>query len=525
MSDDIERAVAKHRCEKDHLFFTRYFFKQREGSKFRVNWHHHVIADALQDVFDGKTQNLVINVPPGSSKTEMAVINVIARGLAKNPNSRFLHLSYSDDLAVSQNSAKARDIVASEEYQSMWPRRIATDTKAKGRWNVMIDNPDGTQRKGGGVYATSVAGQVTGFRAGHMADGFQGAIIIDDPLKPEDAFSKTKLDAANRRLLTTVKSRRARPETPIIVIMQRISDGDPVKFIKDGNLGRGWKHIVIPALIDEDYVKKSIPVKYHHLLDSSVRDEKGRFSYWQFKEPLDELLDMERGGAVDKDGNLISKQVFNAQYQQSPTALGGNVIKGHFFVRYQALPKILYRKIYADTAQKTKEHNDFSVFQCWGMGADGKIYLLDQLRGKWESPDLKRQARAFWAKHAAWDPDKFGHLRQMIVEEKSSGTDLVQTIKLPERDPTGKVVAPQIPVKGLERNKDKYTRVQDALPYLEIGSVCIPEAAPFTSDFVGECEAFKADMTHQHDDQVDPMLDAVEDMLSTQNKTKVWENL
>ncbi len=192
--DEYKLAAAKAKCSKSHLFFTRYFFKQREGSKFLINWHHEWIADVLEKVYTGENENLVINVPPGSSKTEMTVVNFVARGLAINPNARFLHLAYSDDLAL-LNSSKARNIVTSDEYQTLYPLKLASDTKAKKRWNVMSDG-----KIAGGLYATSLAGQVTGFRAGHMAPGFQGAILLDDPLKPEDAYSKSKLEAANRKL-------------------------------------------------------------------------------------------------------------------------------------------------------------------------------------------------------------------------------------------------------------------------------------------------------------------------------------
>ena len=63
----------------------------------------------------------------------------------------------------------------------------------------------------------------------------------------------------------------------------------------------------------------------------------------------------------------------------------------------------------------------------------------------------------------------------------------------------------------------------DGQPYMEMGSVCLPENAPFTNDFIQECEAFTADGTHQHDDQIDPLLDAIVDMLGGKNKVRLWE--
>lgn len=502
---EVERAVAKAKCENDHLFFTRYFFKHRQGIKFLVNWHHHLVCDTVQRVIDGTLKNVVINVPPGSSKTEIVAINLIARGLAINPRARFLHISYSDDLAL-LNSQTARDIVQSDEYQDKWPLKIADDSRSKKRWNVEVDG-----KSAGGVYAVSLGGQITGFRAGHMTDGWQGAIIIDDPLKVEDSYSKTRRDAANRKLVSTVKSRKASPDTPIIVIMQRLAEEDPTGFIKAGKVTGDWEFIEIPSLVDDQYVD-ALEEKYRDLVDQDAeRDEKGRYSYWPYKEPLEELLEMERGGK-GKDGNPTSRYVFSGQYQQRPSPLGGDIIKSENFGRYKVLPRMLFRKVFGDTAQKTAERNDFSVFQCWGLGEDGHIYLLDLIRGKWPAPELKRRAIAFWHKHKETG-DFDSVLRQMLIEDKSSGTGLIQDIQADGG----------IPVKGIERATDKLTRVMDVVSYIEAGLVCIPEDAPWVADFVAECEAFTADDTHAHDDQIDPMVDAIKDMLA--KKRSIYDTL
>lgn len=491
----VELAVAKAKCENDHLFFTRYFFKHRQGIKFRVNWHHHLISDTVQRVIDGELKNVVINVPPGSSKTEIVAINLMARGLAINPRARFLHISYSDDLAL-LNSGTAKEIVQSDEFQALWPLKVADDAKSKKRWNVEVDG-----KTAGGVYAVSLGGQITGFRAGHMTEGWQGAIIIDDPLKVEDAYSKTKRNAANRKLVSTVKSRKANPDTPIIVIMQRLAEEDPTGFIKAQKVPGDWVFINIPALIDDEYVD-ALPEKYRDLIDSETRDEQGRYSYWPYKEPLPDLLELET-----KD-----RYVFSGQYQQRPSPLGGDIIKGQFFGRYTVVPPLRFRKILADTAQKTAERNDYSVFECWGAGEDGRIYLLDLIRGKWPAPELKRRAIAFWNKHKDVG-EHASPLRQLLVEDKSSGTGLIQDIQ----------ASGSIPVKGIQRTTDKLTRVMDVVSYIESGLVWIPEAAPWTNDFVSECESFTADDTHAHDDQIDPMCDAINDMLV--RKKSIYENL
>jgi len=101
----------------------------------------------------------------------------------------------------------------------------------------------------------------------------------------------------------------------------------------------------------------------------------------------------------------------------------------------------------------------------------------------------------------------------MLVEDKSSGTGLIQDIQS----------SGSIPIKGIERATDKLTRVMDIVSFIDSGLVCIPEAASFTNDFVAECEAFTADDTHAHDDMVDPMVDAVNDMLA--RTRSIYDNL
>lgn len=206
-----------------------------------VNWHHRLIQDTLQKVIDGDIKRLIINLPPGYTKTELATINFIARGIALNPMSRFLHLSYSDSLAL-ENSSTARMIVQSESYQEMWGVNLRDDADSKKKWWT---------EQGGGVYATSAGGQVTGFRAGHMSKEFSGALIIDDPVKPGDAdYQERKM--VNNRFNETIKSRLATENTPIIVIMQRIHKNDLSGYLLKGGSGEKWYHLNLPVHSTKD---------------------------------------------------------------------------------------------------------------------------------------------------------------------------------------------------------------------------------------------------------------------------------
>lgn len=232
--------VRRIECEEDGLYFARYFFKQRTGGRMIVAPHHRVIQSTLDRVVSGEIQRLIINVPPGYTKTELATINMIAHGMALNPRARFLHLSYSHNLAL-LNSSIARATVKSTPYQSMWPMTLRDDSDSKAMWWT---------EQGGGVYASSAAGQVTGFRAGHMEPGWQGALIIDDPVKPDDAYSDTVRGGINNRFNETIKSRLAVETTPMIVIMQRIHYHDLSGYLLRGGSGEMWHHLNLPVIID-----------------------------------------------------------------------------------------------------------------------------------------------------------------------------------------------------------------------------------------------------------------------------------
>jgi len=249
-----EKRMLKHMLENDGMQFMRYFFALREGNKMIRNWHHYAIEYVLQAVFDCKIDRLIINIAPGYTKTEQAVLNFITRGIALNPRSKYIHTSYSGDLAQ-ENSSKIKQTVQTPEFQELWPMQTRTDTKGKKRWFTDL---------GGGMMATASGGQITGFRAGRMESGFTGAFINDDPVKPDDAYSNVKRNAINNRFNNTMRSRLAVESVPMINIMQRIHEDDLTGFLLKGGSGDKWHHLVIPTHLTEETLNKPYPEEYTH---------------------------------------------------------------------------------------------------------------------------------------------------------------------------------------------------------------------------------------------------------------------
>lgn len=463
-----EREALRLACEQDLLTFTALMFRARMAQPFLVNWHHAKIVDALMAVYRGEIHNLLITMPPGGTKTELAVIHFMAWCFARSPHCRFLHLSGAAELAA-LNSATVKEIIELDEFQSLWPRRIRPDTRAKSRWNIDVGG-----RTAGGVYATSTGGQVTGFRAGYIRPGFSGAIIIDDPLKADDVWSDAKREAANRKITGTIRSRRASTEhTPVILIMQRLHEDDPAGHALAGDYALDFTHLEIQAVLDEDTDKER--------------------SYWPEKESLASLQELR-----EKD-----PFTFAAQYQQRPTSLGGVMFKRDMIQRFRGRPEGLVRAgIFCDTAMKEGEKNDYSVL-LYAATDDRDVYILDLDRGKWTAPVLLERAKSFWERHKPHRISNPLRFTGCHIEDKASGTGLIQTLR----------AQTSIPVIAVQRNRDKVSRANDVLPYVAGGRLYIPDDQPWADALIAELCAFSPAMTHAHDDQVDTVVDAIDTLL------------
>ncbi|NEM18604.1 phage terminase large subunit, partial [Escherichia coli] len=123
-------------------------------------------------------------------------------------------------------------------------------------------------------------------------------------------------------------------------------------------------------------------------------------------------------------------------------------------------------------------------------------------------PELIGAASAFYKGHEEKVHGRMCALGVFHIEDKQSGTGLIQSLQTLGNIPVGPVVRE-------DGRADKVQRLNGVLPYIEAGMVGIPEHANWTSDFLAECLAFTPMMTHAHDDQIDPMVDGLTDFLGT----------
>jgi predicted phage terminase large subunit-like protein len=435
--------------------FARYMFKARRGHDMLENWHQQAICETLERVYLGDLSRVIINIPPRSGKTEIAVKDFMAWTMGLEPDAEFIHASYSKRLATA-NAYDVRAIMQHDAYRAIFPWvGLQDDSKAKDEFRTT---------EGGIVYATGAEGTITGYGAGKMREGFGGAIIIDDPHKAGEAASPVMRQNVIDWYQNTIQSRLNRPGVPIIVIMQRLHEEDLAGWLLNGGTGEPWHHLNIPA-----------------------RDGNGQ-SFWPAQFPSDMLDRLE----------TTSPYVYAGQYMQNPAPLGGGIFKDEWWRFLDVPPLTKWRVIYADTAQKTKEQNDYSVFQCWGKTVDGQACLLDMVRGRWEAPELETMARAFWSKHHA--VQNAGALRAFKVEDKVSGTGLIQKLK-----------REGIPIIPIQRNIDKVTRAMDAAPYVQSGNIIVLRNLEHLVDFLSEASVFP---NGTHDDMIDAAMSAISDMMA-----------
>ena len=456
----INPSILKGILLEDFIRYLRWSFKTKYNSKIILKDFHIEVCKALIEVYEGEIDNLIVNMPPRSGKTEI-VNTFIEWSLTKHPNSKYIMTSYSDSL-VSNSSQSIRDIINSQEHKKLFGLDTKKDTQSKKLWKTVAD---------GGIYAVSSFGQITGFGAGLKSDGWGGCIVIDDPLKPNDSNSTTQLSKIKEWYQTTLSNRKNKPKTPIIIIMQRLNTDDLVGCITRNEFKdlHTWK-----------------------ILKVQMYDEVNKLSKWEEFYPKKMLEQIRESNS----------SYFYSQFQQEPIIKGGNRIKYDWFKWWSVLPKIDYTFITVDTAQKTKEQNDFTVMQCWGVSKDKDIYLLDMIRGKFEAPRLRQTAKTFYKK---WDDNSIATLRKMYIEDKSSGSSLIQDLK-----------AEKMKIGDIQRNTDKVFRCDDKSPHIEAGRVYLNEDIPHIQDLIDEALAFP---NGKHDDTIDPLLDAIN--ISQVNNNKI----
>jgi predicted phage terminase large subunit-like protein len=458
LNTPIDR-INKVLAERSLAEFVKQLWPYIDPHPYVHGWHIDAICEHMEAVVNGDIKRILINIPPRHMKSISISVGLCPWAWLKKPSLQFLYSSYASGLSI-RDGVKARRVIDSPMYKSRWGEKftLTSDQNTK----IRFDNKEGGYR-----ISTSVDGMTTG-EGGDI-------IVIDDPNNVKEAESDVKRNSTNEWFDEVMQSRFNDPKTgALVVIQQRTNAQDLSGHILKKYGTDEYYHLILPA----EYEPKTRSISWGGWVDP--RTEEG------------ELLWPERFGVPEVERLKLSLGVYAAagQLQQRPSPRDGGIIPIKSFQRYTRRPEleqISRLSLVFDTAQKDKELNDYSVCQVWAETSWG-YYLLFVWRKKVLFPELERMAIALCEE---WCP------HEVIIEDKSSGTSLIQCLK--ERT--------NFPIFGEDPgSQSKILRMENESTLIESGKVYIPDAndnpPPWLADFEDECLVFP---NGEHDDQIDPM--------------------
>src|SRR5215467_1422346 len=351
------------------------------GTPYVPNWHIDAIVHQLMRVHAGDISRLLINQPPRSLKSICVSVAAVSCLLGHDPTRRIIVVSYSNEFAAELHR-QFRMVIDAPWYRALFPAM----RPAKDSGTELVTTA------GGSRYATSVGGTLTGRGA--------DLIIVDDPLKAEDAMS----EPARRKVIdwyggTLVSRLNDKEKGPIVVVMQRLNENDLAGHL----LGQGgWQHLDLPAIEIEDSIIPIGPGKV-------------------FTRRQGDVLHPERESraVLERIKAEIGTLMFSAQYQQRPVPLEGNLVKRDWFRFYDQPPGPGPGDVVVqswDIAMMTGQTNDFSVCTTWRT-VKADYYLIDVFRARLQYPDLRRKIASLAARYGAGT---------ILIEKAGAGMTLLQ---------------------------------------------------------------------------------------------------
>jgi len=430
------------------------------------------------DLRAGNRPILLVQTPPQHGKS-WAVADLIAWISGKWPEIKSIYATYSDTLGVRGNLSQQRQM-DSEKYKKIFPGTKLSSKKGEAvrtMNHLEFVDEDGITTDGQ-FRNTTTGGPVTG----ESLD----LGVIDDAVKGREQANSITGSQKNWEWFTDDYMTRFSDKAGLLIIMTRWTTHDIIaRLIK----------------IKKQFNGKFTVVNYQAI---ATKDEVNRNEGEALFPELKSLEFLKSKKAI------MAEASWESLYQGNPTITGGNLFKDNWWEWYTRLPLLKYKFITADTAQKVKTQHDWTIFQCWGMGIDGRIYLIDKFREKLEAPELRVEAEIFYRKHnqpkmKVDDPV----LRGMYIEDKSSGVGLLQELR-------------KLRMKVIEvpRHSDKYFRAEDVAPEIQAGRVVLNTEIPGVGNLTKEAREFP---NGEFDDDIDTLMTAVEVAFINKDKANMLQ--
>jgi predicted phage terminase large subunit-like protein len=398
-----------------------------------------------EDISEGRVRKAAISMPPGTAKTFIFAICLPAWILARDPSSSILVVSNHRKLSRDQ-TRNIRKILLSKAFQRNFEARLDENWSGAGDFGTI---------QGGSVYATSVAGGITGYRADF--------IIVDDPLSIKDANNPAEIEFVNDTFDDEIFTRMRNEKSRIVVVMHRLNENDLVAHVKR----RGYKILELAWIADKD------------------RTYSCRYGEWNRKKG--EQL---RPGRYTKSElrDLAFKPIFRFLYQQGRSGGESLRIKARYFQYYDgrrnpSLPVVLS----IDTAQKGGDSSSRMVIQVWQTNGRDH-FLLDVFAAVCDYQRLLGELEHLEKQYAP---------SMILVEDASSGSALISQAEARFSCPT----------RGIVPRGSKSERFRPHFKTIRAFHVHVPISADWVPDWVEEIRAFPEGDYDDHVDALSMFLD------------------
>lgn len=482
----IAKVKQRERCEGNLIDFVEYMWPVVEPAiPFIKGWAISAIAEHLQAVSEGYITRLLMNVPPGFTKSLLTDVFWPAWewGPLNMPWLRYVCASYSNHLTERDNM-RCRNIVTSDRYQSLWGSRFKIS-------NEQFTKIKFANNKTGWKLATSVGG----IGVGERGDRF----IIDDPNNTMEMESEQVRETTNMWFTEVVPDRLNNPEkSAIVIIQQRLHEDDVSGIALSRDMG--YTHLMIPVRHD---------TRRHCVTVIGIDPKTDEERIWEDpRTEEDELAWPERFTAkvVDDLERDKGPYAFAGQYMQMPAPRGGSIIKEAYWQLWESdtFPNFEFMLASADTAFTEKQENDPSAMTVWGLWRDEsgnpKIMLVYAWTERLQFNALYDKIFDTCVKQPVWKSPNFP-VDKILIENKGSGISVGHELHRLLRG-TGSFGVELIDPK---KYGDKVARVQSIQHLFADGMVYAPDR-PWAAKVIQQCSVFPKG---SHDDLVDTTSQAL----------------
>ena len=475
--------------QKFELFAAKAFQIIEPAIEYEWSWYLECISEHLEAVERGEIPRLIINIPPRCLKSYLVSTAFPAWVMGNRPHAKFICTSYGFEV-VEANARKCKQIMQSEWYQQCFP---------KTKISPMLDRiTNFATDQGGQYYAASALSPITGVGTEYM--------IIDDPVKPMEAYSDTVRNSVNMNIRTTLLNRyNDRRTGKFIMIMQRLHEDDPTgHLIRDG----GYHVLKLPA-------EAKNPITIHLGSGANKQD-------WDF--PESGLLNEVRLGqdALNRIRLDMSESNYAGQYLQEPVPVGGGEFKPEWVQVYQqgsVKPTQMNIAILVDQAggedlnKKKKKLSDWTAILVIGLAPDNNYYLLDAIRDRLNPTE---RIETIFMMHRKWN-EITGKPPKVGCEQIGLMTD-VHFLK--EKQKQDAYHFPIVPL-GAGQRISKEERIRKMIPDMQKGRWWLPASLIYV-DYEGRrwdlvTELKEAELAtfpkSRYDDMIDCMSRIYDDEL------------